>query len=147
MKNSSEAIQISKSISSRKLNKIFKDLCTAIEFEFWLTIEEGYNETSTWSRTPQEDLDDDEDEFIGIIEIDVRETPFNKIASLVHEIGHYLLEQDEIFVEDKMNFIYVESLAWYLGYKFLSERGYQIDREDYNEYCSECLNKYIEGMK
>ena len=137
MKKSSAVIQISSNTLTKDLNQIMEDLIELVEEDLWISVEDCYEENSFWIPIPPEDDWDP----VGIIEIDVNDDPFNRILSLVHEVGHYLLEQDEDFPEDN-HIVFTESLAWYLGYKYFKALGFEIDREEYMAEASRSLDAY-----
>ena len=143
MKRSSEGIQISSSISESNKKEILDDMIDIVESDLWISVEDGYEGNSYWMATPEDELDDYEP--VGIIEIDESETTFNKIVSLTHEVGHYFLDQDEHF-KGTNHKIFVESLAWYLGYKYFARMGYTIDIEEYKRQAHNCLGEYIRSL-
>jgi len=112
-----------------------------VEHDLWISVEDCFDENSFWIPTPPEDDWDP----VGIVEIDVNDDPFNKILSLVHEVGHYLLELDEDFHEDN-NVVFMESLAWYLGYKHFKALGFEINIEEYKLEASKSLNAYARSL-
>ena len=115
-----------------------------VENNLWISVEDGYEENSFWISIPP----DDDDEYWpspGIIEIDINDDVFNKILSLAHEVGHYFVEKD---VQSGLGShrIFIESLAWYLGYKYFEDKGYVIDIEDYKIETSKCLSEYVQTL-
>ena len=131
MEKSSEVIQISSTISQERFDEILEEMVLEVENCLWISVEDGFEENSFWISTPLEDFD----EYWptpGIIEIDVNEDVFNKILSLTHEVGHYFLEKDTDLGEGSCK-IFVESIAWYLGYKYFKNKGYVIDKEEYKK--------------
>lgn len=143
MKSLLEGIQISDDMSKKELEELFNNLCELVEFEFWISIEEGFEKNSYWIATPDEEIS--EDDFVGIIEIDIELDPLTKICALTHEVGHFLLDQDIDFRYD-MHLMFKESLAWYLGYKFFKERGIVIDLDKYKKDASWCLEQYVRSL-
>jgi len=141
----SEAIQISSNTSEEVLKEVLKDMIEMLEEEFWVSIEKGYEGNSYWIPTPKEELEEDSDDIVGIIEIDIELTTFEKICALAHELGHYFLDQDEDFWKDT-HLIFKESLAWYLGYKYFKESGCIIDLEEYRQESSRCLELYVRSL-
>ena len=75
----------------------------------------------------------------------MNEDVFNKILSLTHEVGHYFLEKDTDLGEGSCK-IFVESIAWYLGYKYFKSKGYVIDKEEYKKEASKCLGEYVRSL-
>ena len=118
-----------------------EDLIELVEEDLWISVEDCYEENSFWIPIPPEDDWDP----VGIIEIDVNDDPFNRILSLVHEVGHYLLEQDEDF-GDEGHIVFTESLAWYLGYKYFKTIGYEIDAKEYIREASKSLTAYVKSL-
>lgn len=114
-----------------------------VESDLWISVEDGYNNNSYWMATPEDELDDWTP--VGIIEIDVKENTFNKIISLTHEVGHYFLDQDEDFEGDN-HIVFVESLAWYLGYKYFDRMGYSLDIQEYKKEAHKCLCEYVRSL-
>ncbi len=141
MKKSSEVIQISSNTLAKNLTQILGDLIERVEYDLWISVEDCYEKNSFWIPTPPEDDWDP----VGIIQIDISDDPFNKILSLVHEVGHYLLEQDEDFPEDN-HIVFTESLAWYLGYKYFKALGYEINAEEYIKETSKSLAAYVKSL-
>ena len=141
MKKSSEVIQISSNTLTKNLTQILGDLIERVEYDLWISVEDCYEKNSFWIPTPPEDDWDP----VGIIQIDISDDPFNKILSLVHEVGHYLLEQDEDFGEDN-HIVFTESLAWYLGYKYFKDLGYQIKVDEYTKEASKSLAAYVKSL-
>lgn len=143
MKKSSEDILISSNISEKRKKQILDEMIDIIESDLWISVEDGYDSNSYWIPTPEDELDDHEP--VGIIEIDEQETTFNKIVALVHEVGHYFLDQDEHF-KGTNHQIFVESLAWYLGYKYFHRMGYVVDMEEYKKQAHDCLSQYVRSL-
>ncbi len=145
MKKSSEVIQISSSISETKLNEILEEMILQVENNLWISVEDGFEENSFWISIPSDDDDDEYWPTPGIIEIDVNDTIFNKILSLAHEVGHYFVEKDK-HLGSESHTIFVESLAWYLGYKYFEDKGFVIDPEEYKKEASKCLDEYVRSL-
>jgi len=116
-------------------------LIEIVEHDLWISVEDSYEENSFWIPTPPEDDWDP----VGIVEIDVNDDAFNKILSLVHEVGHYLLEQDEDFSSHNHQ-VFTESLAWYLGYKYFKALGFEINKREYKEAASKSLAAYVRSL-
>jgi len=142
----SEDIRISSNTSEEVLRRVLEQMINIIEQEFWISIEEGYEENSFWIPTPKEELEEDPEYIVGVIEVDIMLTTFEKICALAHELGHYFLEQDEDSWKGT-HIIFKESLAWYLGYKYFKETGCVINLEEYREESSRCLELYIRSLK
>lgn len=116
-----------------------------VENNLWISVEDGFEENSFWISLPPEDDDDEYWPTPGIIEIDVNIGVFDKIISLVHEVGHYFLEKDKHFGEGG-HIIFIESLAWYLGYKYFEDNGFVVDVEEYKKQASKCLGEYVRSL-
>ena len=114
-----------------------------VENDFWINVEDGFEGNSYWIPTPDDEID--EDEFIGIIELDVSLKPFERICSLAHEVGHYFLHVDKKFWMNSSSVI-KESLAWYLGYEYFKAMGYKIDQEEYRREASKCVDAYVRSL-
>lgn len=143
MKKSSEVILISSSTSKRKNKAILDEMIDIVESDLWISVEDGYSGNSYWIATPEDEIDDWSP--VGIIEINTKEDTFNKILSLVHEVGHYFLDQDEHF-KGTNHQMFVESLAWYLGYKYFHRMGYSVDIEEYKKETHKCLSEYVRSL-
>lgn len=143
MKNSSVALQISRNTSEENLKQILREITSHLETEHWISVEECYEDNSYWMPTPEEELDSFED--IGIIEINVNLSTYEKIIALTHEIGHYVLHTDPQFGSE-MHKMFVESLAWYLGYKFMEDLGWIIPLEDYRTEANRSLELYTRSL-
>lgn len=143
MKSSSEAIRISSDTSKKELEELFNKLVRMVEFDFWISVEESPDRNSYWIATPEDEMS--EDELLGIIEIDMETEPIIRIIALAHEVGHFLLSQDEDFGSDNHK-MFDESLAWYLGYKFFKDNGYIIDIKEYKADARSCLQEYVRSL-
>lgn len=144
MEKSLEVTQISSSISQKRLDEILEEMILEVENCLWISVEDGFEENSFWISTPIDDFDAYWP-TPGIIEIDVNEDVFNKILSLAHEVGHYFLEKDTDLGEGSCK-IFVESIAWYLGYKYFKDKGYVIDKKEYKKEASKCLGEYVRSL-
>lgn len=118
-------------------------MCDYVETDLWINVEECFEENSYWMPTPPEEADECDE--VGIIEIDVNAPIFMKIVSLMHEVGHYLLDQDDSFGKD-VHTIFKESMAWYLGFKHFKALGFNIDYSDYEKETNRALDLYIRSM-
>lgn len=131
------------SFSNEELERILKKMIFDVENEFWVNVEDGFENNCYWIPTPEDELD--EDELVGIIELDVNLEPFIKICALAHEVGHYFLH-----VERKKwnatHLIIKETLAWYLGHEYFKATGYDIDLEAYGKEASRCIEAYVRSL-
>ena len=110
-----------------------------VETEFWINVEDGYEGNCYWIPTPDDELD--EEEMIGIIELDVDLEPFEKICALSHEVGHYFLHVDKQRWNET-NTVIKETLAWYLGHEYFKATGYIIDIIEYGKQASIYVDAY-----
>ena len=137
-------IQISSSSSKKELKDILNNMIDIVESDLWISVEDCFDNNSYWVPTPKDEIEDNWD-IIGIIEIDIHQEEMGKIISLTHEVGHYFLDQDEDFGKGS-HIIFIESLAWYLGYKYFKRMGYIIDMSIYKEEASKCLSEYVRSL-
>lgn len=144
MKKSSEAIQISSSISETKLNEILEDMIMSVESNLWINVEDGHEENSFWISFEEKDSDEYWPTY-GIIEINVNDDVFNKILSLAHEVGHYFLEKDKE-LGNGCHKMFEESVAWYLGYRYFESNGFSINAEEYRREMNKCLEEYTRSI-
>jgi hypothetical protein len=114
------------------------------EYDFEISVEFTNGDNSYWIPTPLEEVEDIGHN--GIIDIGDDQSDFEKLVSLVHEIGHvvYDLERKN---NSKRIIIFEESLAWYLGYDYALKRGIEIDLQEYAEKIEIALNLYIKEIK
>ena len=145
MKKSLEVTQISSNISPKKLDRILEEMILEVENNLWISVEDGYEENSFWISIPPSEEDEQYWPSPGIIEIDIKDTVFNKILSLAHEVGHYFIEKDKQLGPNN-HIMFNESLAWYLGYKYFESKGFVIDPEEYKVEASKCLDEYVRSL-
>lgn len=126
--------------SPKYLKKILEEMIEHVEADLCITVEECQGDNSFWSSTPI--LSIEEDGVCGVIELGDQQSEFEKIVSLAHEVGHCILSSNENFGDYK-EVIFKESLAWYLGYEYFKEQGWNIDLRQYRERTTIALNKYI----
>lgn len=114
------------------------------EYDFEISIEFTNGDNSYWIPTPLEEVEDIGHN--GIIDIGDDQSDFEKLVSLVHEIGHvvYDLERKN---NSKRIIIFEESLAWYLGYDYALKRGIEIDLQEYAEKIEIALKLYMKEIK
>jgi hypothetical protein len=130
---------LSSSMSADHLKVIFDEVFFLVESSFEVSIEDTDGDNSYWIPTPDDEVD--ELEIFGIIEIGTDTTPFQKVVHLAHETGHAILHSDPYFKESTC-VLFNESMAWYLGYHFLSEHGYVLDMKEYIEELEYALDLY-----
>lgn len=114
-----------------------------VEADLCLLVEECEGDNSFWCPTPTL-LVEDEGHF-GTIELGDQQSEFEKIVSLAHEVGHSILQANLNF-GDYEETIFKESLAWFLGYEYFTNQGWNIDLRQYRERTSIALNKYIRSL-
>jgi len=130
---------LSASINEEDLKKIFDEMSTLVEYSFDVSVEEIYGPISFWTPTPDDEVE--ELELFGIIDIGDQTTTIQKIIHLTHEVGHVIYDMDELF-RNTSDVMFTESLAWYLGYHFMSEHGYHIDMQTYECEMQHALKLY-----
>jgi len=70
----------------------------------------------------------------------------NKLFSLLHEGGHFLIEADEKYLPlngDCVDVIINETLAWEAGLDISSQCDIELDKERYYEVTKESIEKYV----
>ena len=130
---------LSHSLSEKLLKEVFREMTFLVESSFDVSVEEIRGAISFWTPTPDDEVE--ELEIFGIIEIGDETTTFQKIVHLAHETGHAILHSDPYFKESTC-VLFNESMAWYLGYHFLSEHGYVLDMKEYAEELEYALDLY-----
>ena len=127
--------------SSKKdhLKVVFSEMTYLVESSFNVSVEEIYGKISFWTPTPDDEVE--ELELFGIIDIGDQTTSLQKIIHLTHEVGHVIYHMDELF-RNTSDVMFTESLAWYLGYHFMSEHGYNIDIQTYEDEMQHALKLY-----
>lgn len=140
MKNLSADILSSKS-SSETLEVAFDDMIELAEDELWVSVELAHGFLSFWIPTPPEEIQEDDHQPFGIVEIGDDQETINKIISLAHEVGHCLHRKSATFkkVDDTM---FSESIAWFLGYNWFYDRGIIIDMGEYQNFMVKALELY-----
>ena len=96
MKNSSVVIVSSESCLE-ELESCFQKMLNMAEAELWINIEFIHGFNSFWMSTPIEELEEDELQPFGIIEIGDDQDLINKIIALAHEVGHCLHKKSPTF--------------------------------------------------
>ena len=114
------------------------------EYDFNISVEFTYGENSYWIPTPEEELE--ELECYGIIDIGDDQDDFEKLISLVHEIGHVIFFGSN-FKDHKRIPLFEESLAWHLGYDYALKQGVEINLDEYAERVEKALNLYTQEIK
>mgnify|MGYP003126987835 CR=1 FL=1 len=88
-------------------------LMEAAEYDFEISVEFLNGSNSYWTPTPLEERE--ELGLNGIIDIGDDQTNFEKLISLVHEVGHVIFDDKNKFKEHRRIKLFEESLAWHLG--------------------------------
>jgi len=115
----------------------FQELLETVEREFNVSVEFVNGTNSYWTPTPPDEIG--ELGCYGIIDIGDDQNEFEKLISLVHEIGHVILI--------KFHSLFEESLAWYLGYDFALNNGIEIDLKEYAERIEFALKLYAKEIQ
>ena len=114
------------------------------EYDFNVSVEFTNGNNSFWIPTPKSELEDLD--CYGIIDIGDDQSDFEKLISLIHEIGHVIF-QDNKMSEHRRIKLFEESLAWHLGYDYALQNGVEIDTEEYAERVEIALNLYLKEVK
>lgn len=138
---SADIRNLSSSLSQEILDEVLSELIFIVEDELDVYVEYIDGNNSYWVRTPEEELDEDEDMPFGIIEIGDDQPTFLKIVAFAHEVGHCLFYKDGTFKGINCT-LFMESTAWYLGYHFMQEHGYFIDIEEYKKELEYAIDLY-----
>ncbi len=97
---------------------------------------------SYWTPTPPEEVE--ELGCFGIIDIGDDQSDFEKLVSLVHEIGHVIFADKNRLKEHRRILLFEEALAWHLGYDYAFSNGVEIDLKEYAERVEFALKLYKE---
>jgi len=112
------------------------------EYDFNISVEYTNGENSYWIPTPPDEID--ELGHSGIIDIGDDQDDFEKLVSLVHEIGHVIFRNKNILKQHRRIPLFEESLAWHLGYDYALSCGIEIDLKEYAERVEHALQLYKE---
>lgn len=115
-----------------------------IEHDFEVSVEFRNGKNSYWIPTPESEVD--ELGSNGIIDIGEDQDDFEKLVSLVHEVGHVIFRNNKLKSERRID-LFEESLAWYLGYDYALSNGIEIDLSEYAERVERALNLYAKEIK
>lgn len=136
-----EDIRILSSGSSKKaIKEKFELLAEHAEYDFDISVEFINGINSFWIPTPKDEIK--ELECYGIIDIGDDQTEFEKLVSLMHEIGHVLFQIDNKLTGNRWHSLFEESLAWYHGYDYALKNGVEIDLSEYAARVEEALKLY-----
>ena len=142
-KNLSEDTQILSSTSKKTLlREKFETLAARVEYDFNVSVEFVHGDNSFWIPTPPEEVE--ECGHTGIIDIGDDQDDFEKLISLVHEIGHVIFNDRSKLQKHRRILIFEESLAWYLGYDYALAVGIEIDLKEYAERVEKAIKLYKE---
>jgi hypothetical protein len=123
----------------------FQILTDRAEYDFNVSVEMVNGENSYWIPTPIDEIE--ELDCRGIIDIGDDQSWFEKIISLVHEIGHVIFNDTSKMKEHRRILIFEESLAWHLGYDYALKNGIEIDLKEYLERVELALQLYSKELK
>ena len=115
------------------------------EYDFEVSIEFINGSNSYWTPTPLEEVM--EIGHNGIIDIGEDQSDFEKLVSLVHEIGHVIFHDQNKLKEHRRILLFEESLAWHLGYDYALNNGVSINLREYAERVEKALKLYIQEIK
>ena len=110
------------------------------EYDFEISVEFTNGSNSFWMPTPKSEIK--ELDCFGIIDIGDDQSDFEKLVSLVHEIGHVLFQINNKLSDDRWHNLFEESLAWYLGYDYALKNGVEINLSEYAERVQTALKLY-----
>lgn len=115
-----------------------------VEYDFEVSVEFRNGSNSYWIPTPLSEVE--EIGHNGIIDIGEDQDEFEKLVSLVHEIGHVIFSRNKQKSERRID-LFEESLAWYLGYDYALNNGVEINLNEYAERVERALNLYAKEIK
>ena len=115
------------------------------EYDFCVSVEFTNGSNSYWVPTPPEEVEDCG--HIGIIDIGDDQSDFEKLISLVHEIGHVIFNDKNLFKKHRRILLFEESMAWHLGYDYALSCGVEINLEEYAERVELALQLYSKEIK
>lgn len=115
------------------------------EYDFNISVEYRKGSNSFWIPTPNGEVE--ELGCQGIIDIGDDQSHFEKLVSLVHEIGHVIFHDNNRLKEHRRIQLFEESLAWHLGYDYALKNGIEINLEEYAERVEKALKLYIKEIK
>ena len=117
-------------------------LMDRVEYDFDISVEFINGDNSYWVPTPPGEVE--ELGCRGIIDIGDDQDDFEKLVSLVHEIGHVIFSTQSKIKNYAIVPLFEESLAWYLGYDYAYSCGIEIDLKEYAERVEYALQLYRE---
>jgi len=116
-----------------------------VEYDFDVSVEFINGNNSFWVPTPKEEIE--ELTCKGIIDIGDDQSEFEKLVSLVHEIGHVIFSDGNDLRNHRRIPLFEESLAWYLGYDYALKNGIEICLNEYAERVEAALQLYMKETK
>jgi hypothetical protein len=126
------------------LKEKFALLIETAEYDFDVSVEFISGDNSYWTPTPPEEVE--ELNLKGIIDIGTEQCDFEKLVSLVHEIGHVIYHNTKC-QEHRRILLFEESLAWKLGYDYALKNGVEINLDEYSERIEKALQLYVKEIK
>tara|TARA_R100001082_G_C4360272_1_gene158973 strand:- start:659 stop:1018 length:360 start_codon:yes stop_codon:yes gene_type:complete len=115
------------------------------EYDFEISVECIYGDNSYWTPTPLNEIE--ELGVFGIIDIGDAQDDFEKLISLIHEIGHVIFHKKNKLKKDERLLLFEESLAWHLGYDYALKNDVEIDINEYARRVEIALQLYVKEMK
>tara|TARA_R110002110_G_scaffold91196_4_gene236955 strand:- start:84 stop:440 length:357 start_codon:yes stop_codon:yes gene_type:complete len=112
------------------------------EYDFNVSVEFINGENSYWTPTPPDEVE--ELGITGIIDIGDDQDDFEKLISLVHEIGHAIFNDKNKLKQHRRIPLFEESLAWHLGYDYALQSGVEINLNEYAACVEHALQLYKE---
>ena len=113
------------------------------EYDFDVSVEITSGNNSFWIPTPKKEVE--ELNCLGIIDIGDDQSEFEKLISLIHEIGHVIFNNKNRLKEHRRIPLFEESLAWHLGYDYALANGIEVDLKEYAERVEYALQLYKES--
>ena len=110
------------------------------EYDFDISVESISGTNSYWVPTPQDEIEDLS--CTGVIDIGDDQDEFEKVISLVHEIGHVIFHDRNRLKEHRRILLFEEALAWHLGYDYALSIGIEINLDEYAERIETALQLY-----
>jgi len=127
------------------LKQKFALLVERVEYDFEVSVEFINGLNSYWVPTPKDEIE--ELGITGIIDIGDDQSDFEKLVSLVHEIGHVLFNDSNKLKEHRRILLFEEALAWHMGYDYALSVGVEINLKEYSERVEKALQLYIKESK
>ena len=112
------------------------------EYDLNVSVEFVHGDNSYWIPTPPSEVEDLGQ--VGIIDIGDDQSDFQKLVSLVHEIGHAIFSDRNKLKQHRRIPLFEESLAWHLGYNYALSCGVEINLKEYAECVERALQLYKE---